>query len=118
MRDGELEYKNLFDAITDAVYSALERAGGGASVKVVVTESGWPSKENGDTATIENAWMYNNKLIEHVSAGGGTPKRPGEAIEAYLFAIFNEDLKPIGTEQNFGLFYPNTTEVYHVDFID
>ena len=117
VRDGELEYKNLFDAITDATYTALEKAGG-ASVKVVVTESGWPSNENGQIATIENARMYNNNLVAHLSGAKGTPKKPGESIEAYVFAIFNEDLKPRGTEQNFGLYYPNMTEVYHVEFIN
>lgn len=117
VRDGALEYKNLFDAIIDATYSALEKAGG-ANVKLVVTESGWPSKENGEIATIENAMMYNNKLIAHITQGGGTPKRAGVSVEAYVFAIFNEDLKPSGTEQNFGLYYPNMTEVYNVDFMD
>ena len=66
MRDGKLEYKNLFDAITDAVYSALEKVDG-ASVDIVISESGWPSDGNGDTATILNAEVYNNNLVEHVS---------------------------------------------------
>ncbi|KAJ7943843.1 Glucan endo-1,3-beta-glucosidase [Quillaja saponaria] len=91
VKDGQLGYKNIFDAITDAVYSALEIAGG-ASVEIVVSESGWPSK------------------------GNGTPKRPGKNIETYVFAIFNENLKPLGTEQNFGLYNPDMTEVYHVEF--
>lgn len=114
--DGKLEYRNLFDAMTDAVYSALEKVGG-ASVRIVVSESGWPSKdENGGVATIVNAQMYNNNLIAHVSGASGTPKRPGNSTESYIFAIFNENLKPPGTEQNFGLFYPNMTEVYPIDF--
>lgn len=117
VRDGDLEYKNLFDAITDATYSALEKVGG-ASVKVVVTESGWPSNGNGAIATIENARLYNNNLVAHVAGRVGTPKRPDECIETYVFAIFNEDLKPSGTEQNFGLYYPDMTEVYHVDFVN
>ncbi|XVF52332.1 hypothetical protein PTKIN_Ptkin05aG0010200 [Pterospermum kingtungense] len=115
VRDGQLGYKNLFDAITDAVYSALEKVGGN-SVVIVVSESGWPSDENGDIATIGNAEIYNNKLIGHVNGGSGTPKRPGKNIETYVFALFNENLKPPGTEQHFGLYYPNMTEVYHVEF--
>ncbi|XP_022736088.1 putative glucan endo-1,3-beta-glucosidase GVI [Durio zibethinus] len=115
VKDGQLGYMNLFDAIIDAVYSALEKAGGD-SIVIVVSESGWPSKENGDIATIANAQMYNNKLIAHVNGASGTPKRPGRSIETYVFAIFNENLKPPGTEQQFGLFYPNMTEVYHVEF--
>ncbi|OMO77324.1 Glycoside hydrolase, family 17 [Corchorus capsularis] len=115
VKDGKFEYKNLFDAMTDSVYSALEKVGGN-SVVIVVSESGWPSKENGEIATIENAETYNNNLIAHVYGTSGTPKRPGRSIETYVFAIFNENLKPPGTEQNFGLYYPNMTEVYHVDF--
>jgi hypothetical protein len=116
VKDGELEYRNLFDAMTDAVYSALEKVGG-TSVRIVVSESGWPSKdENGGAATIANARMYNNNLIAHVSGASGTPRRPGNSTESYVFAIFNENLKPPGTEQNFGLFYPNMTEVYPIDF--
>ncbi|KAJ7943842.1 Glucan endo-1,3-beta-glucosidase [Quillaja saponaria] len=115
VKDGQLGYKNIFDAITDAVYSALEIAGG-ASVEIVVSESGWPSKGNGNIATIQNAQIYNNNLIIHVSGKTGTPKRPGKNIETYVFAIFNENLKPLGTEQNFGLYNPDMTEVYHVEF--
>ncbi|KAK3029903.1 hypothetical protein RJ639_038526 [Escallonia herrerae] len=114
VRDGKLKYKNLFDATTDAVYSALEKVGGG-DIDVVISESGWPSNENGDIATISNAKMYVNSLVQHVSGTTGTPKRPGKSIETYVFATFNENLKPPGTEQNFGLYYPNMTEVYHVD---
>lgn len=115
VRDGVFEYRNLFDSITDAVFAALEKVGGG-SVEIVVAESGWPSKGNGDIATVENAKMYNNNLIRHVLGNSGTPRRPGTSIEAYVFGLFNENLKPAGTEQSFGLFYPDMTEVYHVNF--
>lgn len=74
------------------------------------------SAQNGDIATIPNAQTYIDKLIEHALSGSGTPKRPGESIETYIFAVFNENLKQPGIEQNFGLFYPDMTEVYQVDF--
>ncbi|XP_028125085.1 putative glucan endo-1,3-beta-glucosidase GVI [Camellia sinensis] len=116
VRDGTLEYKCLFDAIVDSVYSALEKAGGEA-VEIVVSESGWPSDGDGEiAASVENAEMYNGKMIEHVSGTLGTPKRPGKSIETYVFAVFNENHKRPGIEQNFGLYYPNMTEVYHVEF--
>ncbi|KAK2983517.1 hypothetical protein RJ640_023051 [Escallonia rubra] len=115
VKDGELGYNNLFDAMVDATYAALEKVGG-SNVGIVVSESGWPSAGNGDIATKANAQTYVNNLIAHVSPGTGTPKRPGKALETYVFALFNEDLKPGGTEQNFGLYYPDMAEVYPVNF--
>ncbi|KAI3822327.1 hypothetical protein L1987_09916 [Smallanthus sonchifolius] len=114
VRDGDLRYMNLFDAMVDAVYSALEKVGGG-SVEVVICESGWPSKGNGDFTTIDLARTYNQHLVTHVLKSG-TRKKPGKNVETYVFAIFNEDRKSAGVEQNFGLYYPDMTEVYHVNF--
>lgn len=114
VRDGNLEYRNLFDAMTDAMYSALEKVSGG-SVEVVICETGWPSKGNGEPTTIELAQTYNQNLVKHVLSTG-TPKKPGNKLETYIFAIFNENQKPGEAEQNFGLYYPDMTEVYHIDF--
>ncbi|OVA04503.1 Glycoside hydrolase [Macleaya cordata] len=115
VQDGQLGYKNLFHAMVDSVYSALEKAGG-PNVGIVVAETGWPSAGNGDVATVEHAQTYNNKLIAQLAATPGTPKRPGQDLETYLFAMFNENLKPAGVETNFGLYHHDMTEVYHVNF--
>jgi exo-beta-1,3-glucanase (GH17 family) len=114
VRDGGngLVYTNLFDAMVDAIHAALEKAGA-ASVRVVVSESGWPSA-GGAAASVQNARTYNQNLINH--AAQGTPKRPG-ALETFVFAMFNENKKPgEPTEQNFGLFYPNKSPVYPITF--
>lgn len=114
VRDGPFIYSNLFDAILDATYSAMERVGR-SDVEIVVSETGWPSGGGGAGATLESARIYNNNVVKHVDSNVGTPKRPGKPIETYLFALFNENQKPPGTEQNFGLYLPDETEVYHVD---
>ncbi|KAM0900732.1 hypothetical protein ACQ4PT_020435 [Festuca glaucescens] len=106
------DYQNLFDALVDTMYSALESARAG-SVPIVVSESGWPSAGDPD-ATAANAQTYNQNLINHV--GKGTPKRPG-AIEAYIFAMFNENLKGgLETEKHFGLFNQDKSPAYNINF--
>ena len=113
VQDGALGYVNLFDAIVDAFFSAMERAGV-ADVNVVVSESGWPSAGNGELTTPALASTYNQNFVKHILEKKGTPKRPNIIIEGFIFAMFNENQKPAGTEQNFGLFFPNKTPVYPV----
>lgn len=110
--DGSLNYNNMFDAMIDAMYVALDKAGG-KDVKIVVSETGWPSA-GADLATINNAKTYVNYVIQRVLTRKGTPKRPDTPLEAYIFALFNENQKPAGTEQNFGLFYPDKLPVYKI----
>eukprot|EP00249_Psilotum_nudum_P018800 c26969_g1_i1 orf=178-1515(-) len=110
-----LKYYNMFDAQLDAVYSALKAVGYG-NLQVMVSETGWPSAGDSDEAgaTIENAQMYNVNLIQHLASNKGTPLRPNQHIEAYIFALFNENLKPGPTsERNYGLFHPDGTRVYN-----
>ncbi|KAI4385548.1 hypothetical protein MLD38_003561 [Melastoma candidum] len=110
-----VNYTNMFDAQMDAVYTAMKRLGYG-DVKIAVGETGWPSQGDGDRPELnpENAARYNGNLIRHVSSGKGTPLMPGRKFETYLFALFNEDLKPSTSERNFGLFRPDFTPVYDV----
>ncbi|KAG2603262.1 hypothetical protein PVAP13_5KG759100 [Panicum virgatum] len=83
---------------------------------VVVSESGWPSA-GGFAASVENARAYNQGVVEHSGKGKGTPKRPGAALEAYVFAMFNENQKPGDpTEKSFGLFHPNKSAVSPIRF--
>ncbi|XP_020600039.1 glucan endo-1,3-beta-glucosidase-like [Phalaenopsis equestris] len=110
--DGQLQYQNLFDAIIDALFSALENVGGG-DVNLVVSETGWPS-DGEEVATLQNAQTYLSNLINHV--GQGTPKRPGIHIDTYLFALFDENLKqPQGTENHYGLFSPDKQPKYSLN---
>ncbi|KAK2642907.1 hypothetical protein Ddye_024670 [Dipteronia dyeriana] len=111
--DGSLSYYNLFDAVVDAFFSAMEKEGV-SNVNVTVSESGWPSAGNGDFTTPQLAATYNRNFINHITSNKGTPKRPNAHIEGFIFATFNENQKPAGTEQNFGLFFPNMQPVYPV----
>ncbi|KAH6828118.1 hypothetical protein C2S53_014959 [Perilla frutescens var. hirtella] len=111
--DGPNTYVNLFDALLDAVYTALEKVCA-SNVEIVVSETGWPSG-GGSDASIENAHTYVNNLIQHVTSGKGTPRRPGKEIQTYIFAMFNENEKGEGVEQHWGLHYPDLTPVYHVN---
>lgn len=111
-----LRYYNLLEAQLDAVYAAMSSLGYD-DVKVVVTETGWPSKgdENEVGAGQQNAASYNGNLVRRVLNGSGTPLRPKDPLNVYLFALFNENQKPGPTsERNYGLFYPNEEKVYDI----
>ncbi|RHN59866.1 putative glucan endo-1,3-beta-D-glucosidase [Medicago truncatula] len=85
---------------------------GGANLEVVISESGWPS--HGDVAaSVENAQIYYENLIKHVS--NGTISRPNQALETYLFAMFDENKKgPAEIERHYGLFTPNKQLKYQI----
>ncbi|WCJ42595.1 Glucan endo-1 3-beta-glucosidase 13 [Euphorbia peplus] len=113
-----LLYTNMFDAQIDALYYALMGLNF-RTIKVMVTETGWPSKGSPKetAATPDNAQTYNTNLIRHVIDNSGTPARPGEAVDTYIFSLYNENRKPgIESERNWGLFYPYGTSVYNLDF--
>ncbi|KAI5566005.1 hypothetical protein BDE02_14G157500 [Populus trichocarpa] len=113
----KIKYMNMFDAQVDAVYSALNSMGF-KNVEIVVAETGWPYKgdDNEVGPSIENAKAYNGNLIAHLRSLVGTPLMPGESVDTYLFAFYDEDLiKPgPGSERSSGLFKTGVTMVYDV----
>ncbi|ESQ37321.1 hypothetical protein EUTSA_v10002844mg [Eutrema salsugineum] len=100
----KLRYTNMFDAQLDAVYSAMNRLGYG-DVDILVAETGWPSagEPNQTGVGLDYAAAYNRNLIKHVNSGKGTPLMPNRVFETCIFALFNDNLKPTVSEQNFGL---------------
>ncbi|XP_031267860.1 probable glucan endo-1,3-beta-glucosidase BG4 [Pistacia vera] len=108
VQDGNLNYNNMFDAIVDSFFWAMEKENF-SDVQLVVSESGWPSYGNGNLTTKPLAYTYNYNFVRRVQKFG-TPKRPNAYVEGFIFALFLEDLKPAGVERNFGLVDPITME--------
>lgn len=84
-----------------------------------MSETGWASKGDPDEAgaTMKNARTYNYNLRKRLLKKKGTPYRPKIAAKAYVFALFNENLKPGPTsERNFGLFKADGSIAYHIGF--
>uniref|UniRef100_A0A1D1ZH24 glucan endo-1,3-beta-D-glucosidase n=1 Tax=Anthurium amnicola TaxID=1678845 RepID=A0A1D1ZH24_9ARAE len=111
-----LNYDNMLYAQMDSVYSAA-KAMGHTDVEIRISETGWPSMGDPDEvgASPENAAAYNGNLLKRIAMSQGTPMRPSVPIDVFVFALFNEDLKPGPTsERNYGLFYPDGSPVYNV----
>ncbi|KAK3432070.1 glucan endo-1,3-beta-glucosidase 1 [Eucalyptus grandis] len=109
-----LHYTNVLDAMIDAAYYSMKNFNF-TDVKVLVTETGWPSK--GDSkepyATIDYADTYNSNLIKHVLDKSGTPLHPELTSNVYIYELFNEDLRsPPLSEASWGLFNGDLTPAY------
>uniref|UniRef100_A0A5B6ZIZ1 glucan endo-1,3-beta-D-glucosidase n=1 Tax=Davidia involucrata TaxID=16924 RepID=A0A5B6ZIZ1_DAVIN len=111
-----LHYDNMLFAQIDAVYSALASLGYNyKKLPVQISETGWPSKGDEDEAgaTVENAKKYNCNLMKLICQKKGTPLRPTSDLNIYVFALFNENMKPgPASERNYGLFKPDGTPAY------
>lgn len=114
----KLHYDNMFEAQVDAAYAALEKVGF-PKMEVIVSETGWASKGDADEpgASLKNAKTYNSNLRKKLLKKKGTPYRPKIPVKAYVFALFNENLKPGPTsERNFGLFKADGSISYNIGF--
>ncbi|XP_042441662.1 glucan endo-1,3-beta-glucosidase 7-like [Zingiber officinale] len=110
----KLTYANMFDAQVDAVRSAIN-ALGFPEVEIVVAETGWPYKGDPDEvgATVDNAKAFVGNLVAHLRSLVGTPLMPGRSVDTFLFALYDEDLKPGPTsERSFGLYRADQTMNY------
>ncbi|KAF7803165.1 glucan endo-1,3-beta-glucosidase 14-like [Senna tora] len=112
----KLHYDNMLYAQADAVVFAMAKLGFNG-IEVRVSETGWPSKgdPNEVGASVMNAATYNRNILRRQMANEGTPLRPRMRLEVYLFALFNEDMKPgPASERNYGLFQPDESMAYNV----
>uniref|UniRef100_A0A803MKD9 Glucan endo-1,3-beta-D-glucosidase n=2 Tax=Chenopodium quinoa TaxID=63459 RepID=A0A803MKD9_CHEQI len=112
--DGTYKYYSLFEAMVDAFYVALGNIGGD-SVTLVVSETGWPTAGNDPYTSKQNAQTYNQKLIDKMKRTG-TPRKPKNLLDIFIFSVFNEDKRAAGIYQNWGIHYPSLEPVYPLTF--
>ena len=93
--DGAYTYKNIFDAMYDALHVALKN-NGYAELPIIIGEAGWPTGPEATypSATNANAKTFNQNLITHCTSTNGTPRLPNRKIPCFLFEMYDEDTKP------------------------
>lgn len=104
IKDGNVEYTNVFDANYDTCVSALKQIGHG-NMTIVVGEIGWPTDGN-KWANNSLASRFYNGFLPRIAANKGTPLHP-DYIEVYLFGLLDEDAKSIlpgDFERHWGIF--------------
>uniref|UniRef100_A0A1D1YYB8 Glucan endo-1,3-beta-glucosidase n=1 Tax=Anthurium amnicola TaxID=1678845 RepID=A0A1D1YYB8_9ARAE len=116
VQDGGLAYTNLFDATVDAFVAAMETEGF-PGIAVAVAETGWATA-GGEAATPKKAAAFNGNVVSRAVQGVGTPRRPGVAVEVFLFGLFDEDGKPGEEyERHFGVFHHDGRKAYDISFV-
>ncbi|AQK62424.1 O-Glycosyl hydrolase family 17 protein [Zea mays] len=110
-----VSYTNVFDANFDTLVAALKSVGHG-DMPVVVGEVGWPT--DGDKhATNAYAQRFYNGLLRRLAANAGTPARPNQYIEVYLFGLLDEDVKSVAPgnfERHWGILH-RRLQLHHTD---
>ncbi|KAB1222573.1 Glucan endo-1,3-beta-glucosidase, acidic isoform PR-Q' [Morella rubra] len=92
--DGKNGYWNMIDALLDAFYSALAKEGV-TNVKLVVGASGWPSAGNGEFTTPTLAAKYNQNFMRRIVRSQGTPARPEQKIDGFVYNLFDDNEKQL-----------------------
>lgn len=110
-KDGDYQYKNIFDASYDALYIALGAIGYG-DLNITIGECGWPTGPSSNAiATLGNATTFNTNLVAHCKSGTGTPRVPGK-INCFVFEMYDEDkksIKPGEFETHWGVYKADPT---------
>ena len=111
-----VSYTNVFDANFDTLVAALKSVGHG-DMPIVVGEVGWPT--DGDKhATSAYAQRFYNGLLKRLAANAGTPARPNQYIEVYLFGLLDEDIKSVAPgnfERHWGILRYDGQPKYPMD---
>ncbi|XP_045824998.1 glucan endo-1,3-beta-glucosidase 5-like [Trifolium pratense] len=114
--DNNTQYSNVFDANLDTLVWALKKAGYG-DLKIVVGEIGWPTDGN-KHANANNAKRFYQGFLKNMASKKGTSMLPGP-MDAYLFSLFDEDLKSIAPgffERHWGIFRYDGKAKFPIDF--
>ncbi|KAL0535984.1 hypothetical protein IC582_024915 [Cucumis melo] len=110
-------YTNVLDANYDTLVWSLKKIGHG-DMKIIVGEVGWPTDGN-KFATVGLAKRFYDGLLKKLASKKGTPMRPNEKLEVYLFGLFDEDTKSIQPgffERHWGLFRYDGKPKFPIDF--
>ncbi|XP_062214371.1 glucan endo-1,3-beta-glucosidase 8-like [Phragmites australis] len=114
--DNGISYTNVFDANFDTLVAALKAVGHG-DLPIIVGEVGWPT--DGDKhATNAYAQRFYNGLLKRLAANTGTPVRPNQYIEVYLFGLLDEDIKSVAPgnfERHWGILRYDGQPKYPMD---
>jgi hypothetical protein len=116
VNDNGVLYTNVFDANFDTLVAALKGVGHG-DMPVVVGEVGWPT--DGDKhAKSSYAQRFYAGLLKRLAANAGTPSRPNQYIEVYLFGLVDEDRKSVAPgnfERHWGILRYDGQPKYPMD---
>jgi hypothetical protein len=116
VNDNGVKYTNVFDANFDTLVAALKAVGHG-DMPVIVGEVGWPT--DGDKhAKASYAQRFYAGLLKRLAANAGTPARPNQYIEVYLFGLLDEDAKSVAPgnfERHWGIFSYDGQPKYAMD---
>lgn len=105
LMDKGAAYTNVLDANYDTLASVLDNAGY-KDMPIIVGEIGWPT--DGDSnANVTLAQKFYKGLVKHLAAKKGTPLRPNDQMNVYLFSLIDEEGKSIlpgDFERHWGIF--------------
>ncbi|KAG0471474.1 hypothetical protein HPP92_016020 [Vanilla planifolia] len=114
--DGDFSYTNVFDANYDTLLAALRSEDCG-DVPIIVGEVGWPT--DGDVhANPTIAGRFYAGLTRKMAKRSGTPQKPKQDIDVYLFGLFDEEAKstlPGDFERSWGIFTTDGRAKFPID---
>ncbi|KAE8653448.1 hypothetical protein Csa_007061 [Cucumis sativus] len=96
--------------MVDAFHAAIDKACVG-DVAIAIGETGWPTNGNYGAGP-SLALTYNLNFKNHITSGKGTPMKPNIYIEGFIRSLFNENEKPEGESQFYGMFHVDSTPIY------